>query len=470
MHAIARKGSPRFAHVIRVMLLASLTARVWTWMVPQPKANVWKTLARSLGQDHICLSSTAAGDPLSSCLVGIPFQESEYPPQLLRIKASYNRKPIPIAHFKEINHDSHLVKNPLAFWKEWVYNLPAVSQEPQELDLLGSSPAPFCIQFTFHPSESQRKLYHTIKQVHDAYWASRWCSALAHVAVTSSIKPLALPPKTFLICGDRAYAGIPSLLIGGPCTIGKLGLFTPNKTQIVNWIQKNSTKHTTIQKRGLANLHPDCDSEILHWSRAKATAVTIFLPWVAIAKNMGELSQLECWVAKQANLTSNALTDLLSEERITRQATLQNRAAIDYLLLLHQHTCEEFEGLCCFNLTSKAEDIQRSIVQIRDMVGTIKKETGGWLDNIFDKMGISSWSGSIIQTCVTIVFILFIVAIAFALIKRLLLKIISDNTSPSVNHLESGASVDIELEELESALKQLEEHRLAVQEEEETTL
>ncbi|TRZ14274.1 hypothetical protein HGM15179_012813, partial [Zosterops borbonicus] len=388
--AILKGRSPSSINAIKMMLLASLVGHVHAWMVPQPKANVWKTLARSLGQDHICLSSTAAGDPLSSCLVGIPFQDGEYPPQLLRIKASYNRKPIPVGHFKEINHVSHHVKNPLAFWKEWVYNLPAVSQEPQELDLLGSAPSPFCIHFTFHPTESQRKLYHEIKQVSDAYWASKWCSALAHVAVTSSVKPLALPPKTFLICGDRAYAGIPSLLIRGPCTIGKLGLFTPNKTQIVNWIRKNSTTHSPIQKRGFANLHPDCDSEILHWSRAKAMAVTIFLPWVAIAKNMGELSQLECWVAKQANLTSNALTDLLSEERITRQATLQNRAAIDYLLLLHQHTCEEFEGLCCFNLTSEAEDIQKSIVQIRDMVGSIKKETGGWLENLFDKWGISS--------------------------------------------------------------------------------
>ncbi|TRZ13227.1 hypothetical protein HGM15179_013881 [Zosterops borbonicus] len=181
---------------------------------------------------------------------------------------------------------------------------------------------------------------------------------------------------------------------------------------------------------------------------------------------MGELSQLECWVAKQANLTSNALTDLLSEERITRQATLQNRAAIDYLLLLHQHTCEEFEGLCCFNLTSKAEDIQKSIVQIRDMVGSIKKETGGWLDNLFDKWGISSWSGSILQTCLTVVFILFIISIAFALIKKLLLKIISENTSPSVNHLETGPSEDIELEELESALRQLEELRTGARDEE----
>ncbi|TRZ10887.1 hypothetical protein HGM15179_016215 [Zosterops borbonicus] len=371
---------------IEVMLLASLLISSWAWIVPQPKVNVWKTLAKTLGQDHICLSSAAAGDPLSSCLVGIPFAEKELPPALLRMKQSYNRKPIVISHFTDLNHASALVKNPLAFWKEWTFHLPELSQEPQELDLLGSSPSPFCIHFNYVPPEGQRKLFHEIKQIKDAYWARSWCSALAHVAAPSTAgkKPLSLPTGTFLTCGDRAYAGIPSRLIGGPCTLGKLGLFTPNKTQIVDWVRKNSSRHATIQKRDLASLDPDCDSEIVHWSRAKATAVTVFLPWVSIAKAMGELGRLECWVVKQANLMTNALTDLLSDEQITRQATLQNRAAIDYLLLLHEHSCEEFEGLCCFNLSSKAENVRQSIAQIRNMINDIKKETGGWLDRLFE--------------------------------------------------------------------------------------
>ncbi|TRZ19392.1 hypothetical protein HGM15179_007720 [Zosterops borbonicus] len=56
------------------------------WIVPQPKANVWRTLAMAMGQDHICLSQGSAQDPIASCLVGIPFQESELPPELLRWK------------------------------------------------------------------------------------------------------------------------------------------------------------------------------------------------------------------------------------------------------------------------------------------------------------------------------------------------------------------------------------------------
>lgn len=82
----------------------------------------------------------------------------------------------------------------------------------------------------------------------------------------------------------------------------------------------------------------NCDAEITHCAKAKRASVSIFLPWVGAAKALEELG-LECWVAKQANLTSAALSDLLSDEEITRQATLQNRMATDFLLLLHKHDC-----------------------------------------------------------------------------------------------------------------------------------
>ncbi|TRZ26628.1 hypothetical protein HGM15179_000399 [Zosterops borbonicus] len=220
----------------------------------------------------------------------------------------------------------------------------------------------------------------------------------------------------------------------------------------MDWVRKNATHHATVQKRDLASLDPDCDSDIVLWSRAKATAVTVFLPWVSIAKAMGELGRLECWVVKQANLTTNALTDLLSDEQITRQATLQNRAAIDYLLLLHEHSCEEFEGLCCFNLSTKAENIKQSIAQIRKMVTDIKKETGGWLDNLFENWGLSSWSGSIVKTVGLIIFILLMISVAFALIKKLLSRLISDSTTPSVHRV---SVEEIELQELEEAIREL---------------
>ncbi|TRZ13014.1 hypothetical protein HGM15179_014096 [Zosterops borbonicus] len=151
---------------------------------------------------------------------------------------------------------------------------------------------------------------------------------------------------------------------------------------------------------------------------------------------MGELGKLECWVAKQANLTLAALSNLLADEETTRQATLQNRAAIDYLLLLHHHTCEEFEGLCCFNLTSRAEDVRQSIRKIQDMVHELKRETKDWWDNLFGDWGLKSWANSAIKTGLLILFVLFIVRIAFSIIKQFVTRVVTNATSSlSVNNV-----------------------------------
>ncbi|RMC04684.1 hypothetical protein DUI87_17854 [Hirundo rustica rustica] len=355
----------KFHLLLGVLLLASLTAPVSGWLVPQPKANVWATLARAMGQDHICLSATSADNPLMTCLVGIPYGPKELPARLLEITEEANRE--------------------------------------------GSSKGQSVSQIS--------------------------------------------PPDSFLflICGDRAWAGIPPRLVGGPCTFGRLGLFSPNKTTLMNWQQKNSTR-IKVQKRDLTSLDANCDSEIIHWSKVKGVAVTVFLPWVSIAKALGELAHLECWVAKQANLTSNALAGLLSDEEVTRQATLQNRAAIDYLLLLHGHRCEEFEGLCCFNLSTKAEDVHKAIQNIRDMVNDIKRETGDWLNGLFGDWGISGWVGSILKSVLLSLFVILLILIGFGIIKKMLSRLISSTThAPSVNHVAvssvPGWEEDVELEE-----------------------
>ncbi|RMC20786.1 hypothetical protein DUI87_01638 [Hirundo rustica rustica] len=41
----------KFHLLLSILLPASLTAPVSRWLVPQPKANVWATLARAMGQD-----------------------------------------------------------------------------------------------------------------------------------------------------------------------------------------------------------------------------------------------------------------------------------------------------------------------------------------------------------------------------------------------------------------------------------
>lgn len=161
---------------------------------------------------------------------------------------------------------------------------------------------------------------------------------------------------------------------------------------------------------------------------------------------------MECWVAKQANLTSTALSDFLShEEEITRQATIQNRAAIDYLLLLHNHRCEEFEGLCCLTLSSKAENAHAAINNMKTMANNIKRETDNWLSGLFKGWGLSGWLASILKTLVLVPFILVIVivvvSIVFGLIRHMVYKLISSSSSPSeVYHLEAPSAPMDDLE------------------------
>ncbi|RMC10018.1 hypothetical protein DUI87_12813 [Hirundo rustica rustica] len=379
-----RSPVPRKLYLLlSILLLASLAAPVSGWLVPQSKANVWVTLTRAMGQDHICLSATSADNPLMSCLVGIPNGPKELPSKLLEITEQTNRQ--------------------------------------------GASKG----------QSGQERSYQFVYQTKDVYTAKIQCGQIAHVemASTTDRKPLALPKGVFLICGDRAWAGIPPHLVGGPCTFGWLGLFSPNKTTLMNCQQKNSTSKK-VQKRDLASLIANCDSEIIHWSKVKGVAVTVFLPWVSIAKALGTLAHLECWVAKQANLTSYALAGLLSDEEITRQATLQNPAAIDYFLLLHGHRCEEFEGLCCFNLSTKAEDVHKAIQSIQGMVDDIKKETGDWLSGMFGNWGILGWVGSIIKSVLLVLFIIVLILVMIGIVKRMLNRLISSTIhSPSVNQV-----------------------------------
>lgn len=116
---------------------------------------------------------------------------------------------------------------------------------------------------------------------------------------------------------------------------------------------------------------------------------SLFLPWVAAAKALGEIGHIECWLGKQANLTSSMLSQLLEDEETTRQATLQNRAAIDCLLLDQGHGCEEFEGLCCFNLSLHSKSIHTTIKKIQDQLKDLKKDAGDWFGGILSKWGLS---------------------------------------------------------------------------------
>ncbi|PKU29100.1 protein nynrin-like [Limosa lapponica baueri] len=84
---------------------------------------------------------------------------------------------------------------------------------------------------------------------------------------------------------------------------------------------------------------------------------------------------------KETHWGSEAMFDSLSNQVISVRTTkiiksVTERAAINYLLLRHNHGCEEFKRICCFNLTDNSKIIEGKIKQIHDLATGIKERQG----------------------------------------------------------------------------------------------
>lgn len=96
---------------------------------------------------------------------------------------------------------------------------------------------------------------------------------------------------------------------------------------------------------------------------------------------MGLLNRLDCWLAKQTNATSLALSGLLTDVDAMRQTTLQNRAAIDFLLLAHGHGCEDFDGRWCMSISDLSKSVFANIQEIQMSVSKLREEDDSdWFD------------------------------------------------------------------------------------------
>lgn len=74
-----------------------------------------------------------------------------------------------------------------------------------------------------------------------------------------------LPPRVFLISGDRAGPAIPSNPFGGPCYLGKLAIFGPSMREMLNqtiW----RAGHSKRTKRAKTSLGSNCNDRVEFWS------------------------------------------------------------------------------------------------------------------------------------------------------------------------------------------------------------
>ncbi|KFQ34740.1 hypothetical protein N331_03721, partial [Merops nubicus] len=60
-------------------------------------------------------------------------------------------------------------------------------------------------------------------------------------------------------------------------------------------------------------------------------------------------------------------------------------ATINFLLLTHGNGCQEFEGMCCFNLSNHSANIHRRLQQMQENMHHITKSSdalSNWLASL----------------------------------------------------------------------------------------
>ncbi|RMC19997.1 hypothetical protein DUI87_00843 [Hirundo rustica rustica] len=291
----------------------------------------------------ICLTHSRPGKPFSTCLVGLPVSEWPIPEN------------IPPAISKSI-------VNPVDRWDVWMKFLPVAPFEPQELEILGSVRIQFCVKFGLS-GVAQNKTIDVTPNPNFYRNSSSWCNYTKMLDKPSNHVPAQLPRGIFFICGDRIWPAISTNVKGGPCSIGMLSLLTPNMTLLREQKYRG--------KRSIKPYDTNCDDNVHTWDKAQRIAVALFSPQAASGAALTQLDRVGCWLSKHARATSLALSDMLMDVDSVRRASLQNRAAIDYLLLTHGHGCEEFEGMCCMNLSDHSKSIHENIKQLQESVNKL---------------------------------------------------------------------------------------------------
>ncbi|XP_069735046.1 syncytin-A-like [Phaenicophaeus curvirostris] len=224
----------------------------------------------------------------------------------------------------------------------------------------------------------------------------------------------------------------------GPCYLGKLGLFAPNVSEIHSLFPNHRLK------RSIAALSPDCNDQVELWGPT-ARIYASLVPGVGTAHALNTLGKLACWIVKQSNVTTEILSEMVQDMDSLRHQILQNRAAIDFLLLAQGHSCENFEEMCCFNLSSNSKSIHQHLQWLRDHTRNIKVVSNP-IDKWLSSFGLGQWLRTFIMYAlgigIVILFIIILLPCLLTCLQNLVLNLIHKSQANVFLLKENGGNVD----------------------------
>lgn len=342
------------------------------------KDNIWAFIAANiLNSSDFCISDHYNSyDLFSTCLLAVPT-----PVKVLRVYYS--------AAWSDTNmEDTDVYAHPNLYMYCNNRSSYSLTEQMVEIDTGYITSAEVCYNMTcsrsYIPLCTQPSRQPTYTTEYNATCLGfRQCKPVTNnmtcnhtILQPSYVKNVQLPKGWLLTCGTHSWTYVPGNITGGPCTLSRLSVVLPPK----------SVAHSRSSRSLGYTLPSDCDSEVHLLSKAEYVSLSISLVGVPglAAANHRQLSKVACALAKGLNHTSSALSELLIDLQGTRQAILQNRLTIDYLLLKHNMGCDSFEGMCCFNLSDHSKSIQGHIKTLSELAKDIKKDISqNWWDWFF---------------------------------------------------------------------------------------
>ena len=148
---------------------------------------------------------------------------------------------------------------------------------------------------------------------------------------------------------------------------------------------------------------------------------------IASYRNREWLYQLTGQVEKLANVTRKGFKELNVQLQATSRMTLQNRMALDMLLLKEHGVCGYLKDTvdhCCIHIPNVTQDVEHDL----DLLGKIEKETEkiredmseDWLGKLFKGLGwnLSYWLQSIIKTLFLLLIVFLMIMLLYNCLKK----------------------------------------------------
>ncbi|XP_063252425.1 MLV-related proviral Env polyprotein-like [Prinia subflava] len=141
------------------------------------------------------------------------------------------------------------------------------------------------------------------------------------------------------------------------------------------------------------------------------------------------------------------------EIQATTKMTLQNRLALDMLLLKEHGVCGYLKGQidhCCIHIPNVTADVEHDISQLKQIEHEAQKEqkdlATSWLGKIFEGLGwnVSSWIKSILENLIILLIIFLVIWLVYRILKReiqkkaswnrTIMKALARNPAPSIRN------------------------------------